>query len=145
MGDVTLVLENNCHLELKHCLYTLESRKNLVSISSINNVIIQFTSIKVFLLERRIHLFAQTCWLTPISILPCVENYQISLKKKVPNTNQAYLQHLCLGHINLNKIQRLIKSGILHSLVPKDLLICESCIEGKMSKMPFIAKGIRAK
>ena len=68
MGDVTLVLENNCHLELKHCLYTLEFRKNLVSISSINNVIIQFTSIKVFLLERIIHLFAQTCWLT-ISIV----------------------------------------------------------------------------
>ena len=68
MGDVTLVWENNCHLKLKHCLYTLESRKNLVSISSINNMIIQFTSIKVFLLERIIHLFAQTCWLT-ISIV----------------------------------------------------------------------------
>ena len=47
--------------------------------------------------------------------------------------------------LNLNRIQRLVKSGTLHSLVPEDLLRCESYIEGKMTKNPFIAKGGRAK
>ena len=32
VGDITLVLENNKHLELKDCLYIAESRKNLISV-----------------------------------------------------------------------------------------------------------------
>ena len=40
----------------------------------------------------------------------------------------------------------MVKSGIILShLILKDLLICESYIEGKMTKRPFIAKGYRAK
>ena len=41
---------------------------------------------------------------------------------------------LRLSHINLNKIERLVKFGTLHSLFPKDLLVCESFIKGKMTK-----------
>ena len=59
MGDVTLILDNTCHLELKECPYILEYRKNFVLVSSIIDMIIQFISIKVFLLERIIYLFAQ--------------------------------------------------------------------------------------
>ena len=36
-----------------------------------------------------------------------------SLKRKFPSTNVAYLWHLRLGHINSNRIQRLIKDGLL--------------------------------
>ena len=36
MGDVTLVLESNSHLELKNRLYVLESRKNLILVSNLN-------------------------------------------------------------------------------------------------------------
>ena len=36
-----------------------------------------------------------------------------SLKRKFPSTNDAYLWHLHLGHINPNRIQRLIKDGLL--------------------------------
>ena len=36
-----------------------------------------------------------------------------SLKRKFPSTHDAYLWHLLLGHINPNKIQRLIKDGLL--------------------------------
>ena len=31
-----VVLENNKHLELKDCLYVLESKKNLILVSSLN-------------------------------------------------------------------------------------------------------------
>ena len=34
-----------------------------------------------------------------------------SLKRKFPSTSDAYLWHLHLGHINSNKIQRLIKDS----------------------------------
>ena len=44
MGNVTLVLDNNCHLQLQDCLYVLKSGKNLISVSSLNksNYLIYF-------------------------------------------------------------------------------------------------------
>ncbi|KAA0060254.1 gag/pol protein [Cucumis melo var. makuwa] len=49
------------------------------------------------------------------------------------------------GHINLNRIERLVKNGILSELEENSLPICESCLEGKMTKRPFTGKGHRAK
>ena len=67
-----------------------------------------------------------------------------SLKRKFPFTNDAYLWHLCLGHINPNRIQRLIKDGLLEPLNFDGFPVCESCLDGKMTKRPFNAKGRRA-
>ena len=49
-----------------------------------------------------------------------------------------------LGHINPNRIHGLVKSGILNSLAFELIPMCESCLEGKMPKRPFKAKGYRA-
>ena len=57
-----------------------------------------------------------------------------SLKRKFPSTNDAYLWHSRLGHINSNIIQRLIKDGLLKALDFDEFLVCESCLEGKMTK-----------
>ena len=57
-----------------------------------------------------------------------------SLKRKFPSTSDAYLWHLHLGHINSNKIQRLIKDGLLGPMNFDGFTICESCLEGKMTK-----------
>ena len=83
--------------------------------------------------------------ITPISILYVVENYHISLKRKISNTNQTYLWLLRLGHINLNKIQRVVKSGTLYSVVLEDFQVYESYLKGKMTKRPFNTKGVKAK
>ena len=66
------------------------------------------------------------------------------LKRKFPSTNDAYLWHLCLGDINSNRIQILIKDGLLEILDFDRFPICESCLEGKMTKRPFNAKSKRA-
>ena len=66
------------------------------------------------------------------------------LKRKLPSTNEAYLWHLCLGHINSNRIQRLIKDGLLEPLDFNEFPVCESCLESKMTKRPFNAKGRKA-
>ena len=63
------------------------------------------------------------------------------LLKKMRVSNETYLWHLRLGHINPNKIQGLVKSGILSSLIFEPIPVCESCLEGKMTKRPFKAKG----
>ena len=67
-----------------------------------------------------------------------------SLKKKFPSTSDAYLWHLRLGHINSNRIQRLIKDGPLEPLDFDKFPVCESCLEGKMTKRPFNAKSRKA-
>ena len=67
------------------------------------------------------------------------EHDHLSNKKRV--SNKTYLWHLRLGYINSNRIQGLVKSGILSSLIFEPIPICESCLEGKMTKRPFKAKG----
>ena len=67
-----------------------------------------------------------------------------SLKRKFPFTSDAYLWYLRLGYINSNRIQRLIKDGLLEPLDFDGFPVCESCLEGKMTKRPFKAKGRRA-
>ena len=51
-----------------------------------------------------------------------------SLERNFPFTNDAYLWHLHLGHINPNRIQRLIKDGLLEPLDFDGFLVCESCL-----------------
>ena len=60
-------------------------------------------------------------------------------------SQSTYLWHLRLGHINLNRIERLVKSGLLNKLEDNSLPPCESCLEGKMTKRSFTGKGLRAK
>ena len=42
-------------------------------------------------------------------------------------------------------INKLTKDGPLRELRVGSLLVCESCLEGKMTKRSFSAKGERAK
>ena len=56
------------------------------------------------------------------------------LKRKFPSTSDAYLWHLHLGHINSNRIQRLIKEGPLEPMDFDESPVYESCLEGKMTK-----------
>ncbi|KAA0060399.1 gag/pol protein [Cucumis melo var. makuwa] len=50
-----------------------------------------------------------------------------------------------LSHVNLDRIGRLVKNGLLNKLEDDSLPPCESCLEGKMTKRPFTGKGYRAK
>ena len=148
MRDVTLIFYDNSLLELKDCLYVLEFRKNLISVSSLCklNYSFLFNNKHVFIKWNNSFICSKSLIdslyrVIPLSFLPSNENYHTSQKRKEPSTNQTQLWHLRLGHINLNRIQRLVKFGILPSLILEDLPFCESCIEGKMTKRLFTAKG----
>ena len=65
-------------------------------------------------------------------------------RQKLSNDNETYLWHLRLGHISLDRINRLIKDGPLKDLIVGSLSIYESDLEGKMTKRPFTTKGLRA-
>ena len=63
---------------------------------------------------------------------------------RIDNVNEAYLWHCRLGHINKNRINKLIEEGLLSVSDCESLPTCESCLIGKMTKSPFKGKGERA-
>ena len=65
-------------------------------------------------------------------------------KQNILDNDDTYLWHLRLGHISLDRINRLVKDGPLKELKVGNLPVCESCLEGKMTKRSFSAKGFRA-
>ena len=68
----------------------------------------------------------------------------INVRKEIFFSNQCYIWHLRLCHINQNMIQRMIKDGFLGPLENESLSLCEFCLEGKMTKRSFSTKGVRA-
>ena len=61
------------------------------------------------------------------------------------NDNDTYLWHLRLGHINLDRIERMLKDDSLRELKVGTMPVCESCLEGKIIKRAFLAKSERVK
>ena len=57
---------------------------------------------------------------------------------------QIYMWHLKLGHFNLECLNRLVKDGSLDFLKIESYPICEPCLQGKMTKISFLRKGIKA-
>ena len=66
-------------------------------------------------------------------------------KQNILDNDDTYLWHLRLGHISLDRINRLVKDGHLKELKVGNLPVCESCLEDKMTKSSFSAKGFRVK
>lgn len=78
----------------------------------------------VFILLLLIHTLHNSELESNLHVLPS--------KRKFPSTNEVYLWHLRLGHFKPNRIQKLVKDGILSSLELDEFLVCESCLKGKI-------------
>ena len=74
-----------------------------------------------------------------------VEHPQSNKCQKVSHSDNKYLWHLKLGHINLDRINWLVKDGPLRELNVGTLPVCKSCLEGKMTKRHFSSKSKRSK
>ena len=152
MGVITLCFSNN-KLILSDTLYVPSLRRNLISVSSLVNKSYSITFGTEVVIKRNgaficsgkvingLYLLTPTMY----EIHDTEINNRPSLKRKSPSSNPTKLWHLRLGHINLNRIDRLVKDGILPSLVVEPMPVCESCLEGKMTKRPFSSKGSRAR
>lgn len=110
MGDVTLILENKCHLKSKDCFYALEFRNNFILVSSLNscNYLVYFNK-KMFIRKNNSFICSSPLvdnlyHITLSYISPNVKYNQNSFKRKVLNTNQIFVRHLHISHINLNRI-----------------------------------------
>ena len=114
-------------LILEDCLYVPNVRRNLISATYLgkhgycailkDNVVIKKD--KVFIYSGNIvdSLYILTPDKHELYNSELDNNSHVkSLKRKLPSTSDAYLWHLRLGHINSNRIQRLIKDGLLEPL-----------------------------
>ena len=154
IGVFNLYFESRV-LILEDCLYVPNVRRNLIYVTYLgkhgyyvilkDNVVIKKD--KMFICSSNIvdGLYILTLNQHELYNSELDNNSHVkSLKRKFHSTNDGYLWHLCLAHINSNRIQRLIKDGLLEPLDFDRFLVCESCFEGKMTKRPFNAKGRRA-
>ena len=64
--------------------------------------------------------------------------------QKQDNMKSSYLWHCCLGHINERRISNLHKDDNLGSFDYESFDTCESCLLGKMAKLPFKGNDERA-
>ena len=60
-------------------------------------------------------------------------DHSLPRKRKRSSSNSTKLWHLRFGHINLNRINRLVQGGLLPSFEVEPISVCESCLEGKMT------------
>ncbi|KAH9697148.1 hypothetical protein KPL71_023495 [Citrus sinensis] len=153
-GSVLLSF-NNETLVLNNCLYVPDIKRNLISVACLSKqgYTVNFgSSVSIFHNKRLIcsgTLEDNLYHLSPMihsmhdTVINNDEHTHLSKKRNI-SSNQHYLWHLRLGHINQNRIQRMIKDGLLGPLENESLPLCESCLEGKMTKRPFSAKGVRA-
>ena len=67
-----------------------------------------------------------------------VYNIENTAKRaKTIESNQTYLWHCRLGHINIKCIKKLLQEGVLDSFDLESFENCEGCLLGKMIKQPF--------
>ncbi|KAL6547443.1 hypothetical protein OROMI_023164 [Orobanche minor] len=68
----------------------------------------------------------------------------ITRKRGRDETNQALKWHLRLGHIGQTKVHKMEKDGLMGPLGSDPYPTCESCLQGKMTKLPFTGTFERA-
>ena len=152
MGVVSLFFLRGKTLVLEDCLYVPNVRRNLISVSSLScngfSIIFNknFLSIKYDVDEICCGMLVDNLYiLEPISHLQ-VNSIESNHKRKEPSiVNQTQFWHLRIGHINLDRIHRLVTSGHLSPLYVNALPVCKPYLKDKMTMRHFKAKGYRAK
>ena len=62
----------------------------------------------------------------------------IRSKRLRDRISQKYLWHLRLGHIGEDRLNKLEKDDLLGSLTFESYPVCESCLQEKIAKLPFV-------
>ena len=148
----------NKFLVLDNVFFIPNFRRNLISVSMLHEQLFSISSInnEIVILrngldichakpENGMYVLMPTEQSLNNSELFKVEHPKCNKRQKVSHSDNMYLWHLRLGHINLDRINRLVKDGPLRKLNVGTLPVCESCLEGKMTKRPFSMKGERSK
>src|SRR5215813_2498834 len=156
VGVSRLEFLNKSYLNLNNVQYIPSFHRNLISISkllddgysiSFNNNLVIISRNKLTICtgnsENNLYVLRPLTHSTLLNTEMFKDEKSKTKWQKI-SQDDTYLWHLRLGHISLDWIDRLIKDGALSQLKFGTLPVCESYLEGKMTKRPFIGKGLRA-
>ncbi|KAM1543858.1 hypothetical protein ACFX1Z_013474 [Malus domestica] len=149
IGTYMLKLPSGEVLELKNCLYFPSCIKNLISISKVlqdgHLILFDKMSCNLYLNSRIIshgNMIEGFFHLETSSGMHCIESRNTSKPKRArEEVNREKMWHLKLGHVNLDKIRKMLKDGYFRPLGNDQMGTCECCSKGKMTKSPFTRKG----
>ena len=149
VGDVYLYFDEHRYILLKDCFYVPSFKRNLISVSCLINDGFSVVFNKSISIRKNNSLICNGWMENNLYFVQpkmySLLNTEVENKKiKTSHNSEAYLWHLRLGHINQERITRLVKDGLLSSLNEVQLPLCESCLEGKMTKRSFNTKGNRS-
>ena len=150
VGSTSLLLMNNHVMFLDHVLVLPNAYRNIISISSLTKVGYYFdfkdnvcniyfgnNVVGVGYLHDGLYYLSTKNKASPrIAEMNAITNSTPSLKQ---------LWHLRLGHVAEDRINKLEKMGLLVPLGSEPTLTCESCLQGKMTRSPFVGQMERAK
>ena len=148
VGEVHLFFDDFRSIVLKDCFYVPSFKRNLISVACLINDGYTVSFNKSVAIQKNKSFIVRGTLVNNLYVIKpkmrSLLNTEVVRKNaKASHSNEAYLWHLRLGHINQERIGRLVKDGLLNSLQEIQLPQCESCLEGKMTKRPFGAKGRR--
>ena len=142
MDTVVLALDSSFRLTLNNIFYVPDFRRNLISLSSLDNVGYCFNFV-----NRRVDLIydsriVRNCVLTNglyrLSLSSHEPYYSFNVESSVAKRSfikerSSLLWHKRLRHISKEMIEKLIKTDILPPLESDNAEICIDCVRGKLN------------
>ena len=137
-------------LVLRDCYYVPAASRNLISVSHLaqEGYVISFHKdhCNIFYENNKVANDFVINGLYPLHVDVSVFNIEqnvnaIEIKRPRDSLNNRYLWHLRLGHIAEDRVNKLKKSRLLSLLTFESYPGCESCLQGKMTKLPFVGIG----
>ena len=147
VGTFVISLPSGLDLYLNKCYYVPQLTKNIISVSVLDSegfcILIKNQTL-TFSFDDLV--YGQATSNGGIYILDSNTeiNHITNKKLKKGDPKLSYLWHCRLGHINENRVKRLVSTSILPPFDFESYGVCESCLLGKMTRSPFLGKGTRA-
>ena len=148
IGTYVLNLPSGLLLNLDDCYYVPTLTKNVIYVSYLNKkgFHLAFSNNGCSIMLNDV-LHASGTFYNGIHILDIskpILTIPDNKRHKKDNMKSSYLWHCRLGHISERHVIKLHKEGSLGSFDYESYDTCESCLLGKMTKLPFKGKGERA-
>jgi len=145
IGTCKLDLRGGRTLYLHDVLYALEVQRNLMSILALLQLGFNIAFIGYCV---KIHLdnifYSSGFVLNGFMVLNIVNvsiKYDVSIyvvqNSSTINDSNIITWHARLGHIGQDRLHRLARTGLLGPLTKEELPICEHCLAGKATRLPF--------
>ena len=152
IGTFFLKMTSGHVISLNDCLFVPSAVRNIVSISCLckDNYEFYFRN-KICNIYHENKYVAHGTLDNDLYVLNMKENNEhvvnentITHKREREEISPKYKWHLRLGHIGEDRVTKLAKDGLIGPFGLEPYPTCESCLQGKMTRAPFVGRSTRA-